>query len=119
MLTTLRQKPLTVAPGTTEATKAHIATLSERLRLVNRQVTEAHRQLDALTSALVGEESEPGQRCEQRDADILRSLPGVGRIVLATLLAEASQPLAARDYQLSGTCVGWRRSRGTAGSDPD
>jgi len=30
--------------------------------------------------------------------DILRSLPGVGRIVLATLLAEASQPLAERDY---------------------
>ncbi|WP_373562082.1 transposase, partial [Sphingobium sp. IP1] len=29
---------------------------------------------------------------------ILRSLPGVGRIVLATLLAEASDALQRRDY---------------------
>lgn len=106
VLTTLRQKPLTVAPGTTEAAKAHIATLAERLRLVNRQLKEAHRRLDALTSELVAEESEPGQKCEQRDVDILRSLPGVGRIVLAMLLAEASQPLAARDYQALRTLCG-------------
>jgi transposase len=98
VLTTLRQKPLTVAPGTTEAAKAHIATLVERLRLVNRQLKEAHRKLDHLTGELVAEEPEPGQNCEQREVDILRSLPGVGRIVLATLLTEASQPLAARDY---------------------
>ena len=43
-------------------------------------------------------ETEPGQLCEQRDAAILRSLPGVGRIVLATLLAEAHQAVQARDY---------------------
>jgi transposase len=30
---------------------------------------------------------------------ILRSLPGVGRKVLATMLAEASRPLADRDYR--------------------
>lgn len=98
VLATLRQKPLYVAAGTTEAAAAHIATLSERIRLVNRQLKDAHRKLDALTNALVGPEPEPGQKCEQRDVAILRSLPGVGRIVLATLLAEASQPLAERDY---------------------
>jgi transposase len=105
VLRTLRQKPLTVAPGTTEAATAHIASLAERLRLVNRQVKDAHRRLDDLTSALV-EESEPGQKCEQRDVEILRSLPGVGRIVLATLLAEASQPLGARDYHALRTLCG-------------
>jgi transposase len=33
-----------------------------------------------------------------RDAEILASLPGVGRIVLATLLAEAWEALQRRDY---------------------
>jgi len=99
VLTTLRQKPLSVAAGTTEAARAHIASLAARLRLVNRQLKDTHRKLDAIVDALgTKEDSEPGQRCEQRDVDILRSLPGVGRIVLATLLTEASQPLAERDY---------------------
>ena len=41
---------------------------------------------------------DPGQSTEQRDVQIILSLPGVGRIVAATLLAEASQPLAQQDY---------------------
>jgi hypothetical protein len=40
------------------------------------------------------EDAEPGQNQEQRDVTISRSLPGVARIVLATLLAEASEPCA-------------------------
>jgi transposase len=99
VLITLRQKPLAVAAGTTEAASAHIASLAARLRLVNRQLKDAHRKLDTIIDALgTKEDAEPGQACEQRDVDILRSLPGVGRIVLATLLTEASQPLAQRDY---------------------
>ncbi|MCC6903329.1 MAG: IS110 family transposase [Polyangiaceae bacterium] len=46
--------------------------------------------------------------------DVLRSLPGIGRIVLATLLAEASQPLAERNYHalraLSGVAPVTRNS---------
>ncbi len=46
--------------------------------------------------------------------EILSSLPGVGRIVLATLLAEAYDPLRRRDYQalrcLSGTAPVTKRS---------
>lgn len=107
VLETLRQKPLYVAPGTTEAATAHIASLAARLRLVNRQLRDAHQRLDSLTKALgSSNEADPGQANEQRDVDILRSLPGVGRIVLATLLAEASQPLAARDYHALRTLVG-------------
>ena len=45
---------------------------------------------------------------------ILRSLPGVGRTGLATLLVEASEPLRRRDYQvlrvLSGVAPVTRRS---------
>jgi len=95
----LRQKPLVVAPGTTEASCSHIRILAARLRLINAQLREAERRLDELCDKLEqAEESEPGQSCEQRDVAILRSLPGLGRIILATLLAEAWEPLQRRDY---------------------
>jgi transposase len=96
----LRRKPLTVAAGTTEAAVAHIRAVAARLKLVNRQIKDAHRRLDALCNALAGTAGDdpPGQAAEQRDVTILKSLPGVGRIVLATLLAEAWEPLRARDY---------------------
>jgi transposase len=98
VLEILRKPPLTVAAGTTEAARAHMVTLVARLRLINRQLTEAHHQLDALTARLAStEDAEPGQ-VTQRDAEILASLPGIGRIVLATLLAEATDALQRRDY---------------------
>lgn len=97
----LREPPLTVARGTTEAAVAHSQLVAARLRVVNQQLTLARQRLDKLCEALAmpdGRENEPGQSGEQRDVEILRSLPGVGRIVLATLLAEAAQPLRERDY---------------------
>src|SRR5258707_6102811 len=100
VLRILRQPALAVAPGTAEAAAAHIRALAERLKLVNRQIREAHRRLDGLCAKLSDgdRENAPGQDTEQRDVTILRSLPGVGRIVLATLLAEAAEPLRRRDY---------------------
>jgi len=98
VLDVLRKPPVQVAAGTIEAASAHIKTLIARIRLVDRQRKEAHRQLDALTARLIpAEEPEPGQR-QQHDVEILASLPGVGRIVLATLLAEAWEALQRRDY---------------------
>jgi transposase len=115
VLRILRQKPLAVAPGTAEAASAHIGTVAARLRLVNQQIKEAHRKLDELCTRLEAPtESASGQICEQRDVAILRSWPGIGRTVLATLLAEASEPLQRRDYHalrtLSGTAPVTRRS---------
>ena len=115
-LTRLRQKPLALAAGTTEAAVAHVRTVAERLKLVNRQIREAQRQLDALCRQVADSAGDDpsGQSGEQRDGAILRSLPGVGRIVLATLLAEAWEPLRARDYHalrtLSGVAPVTRRS---------
>ena len=48
----LHEKPLTVAPGVTEAASAHIRLLIKRLRLVNEQLKAAHRELDALCDRL-------------------------------------------------------------------
>ena len=98
VLDVLRKPPVQVAAGTTEAASAHIKTLIARIRLVNGQIKEAHRQLDTLTARLIpAEETGPGQT-KQHDVEILASLPGVGRIVLATLLAEAWDALQRRDY---------------------
>jgi transposase len=97
VLDRLRERPIVVAAGTAEATTAHIKTVAQRLALVNRQLRQAHHRLDRLTERL-GAETEPGHDAEQRDVTILASLPGIGRIVLATLLAEAFDPLQRRDY---------------------
>jgi transposase len=111
----LKQKPLSVAPGVVETATAHIRTLTARIRLVNHQLKAAHRKLDELCDQLIPpEENAPGQGCEQRDVVILRSMPGLGRIILAVLLAEAWQPLRRRDYHalrcLSGVAPVTRRS---------
>jgi transposase len=98
VLAILRQPPIQVAAGTSMAAVAHIATLIDRIRLINRQLKQANHQLDALTASLIpAQEIEPGQ-AKQHDVEILASLPGVGRIVLATLLAEAFDALQRRDY---------------------
>jgi transposase len=116
VLRILRQPALTVAPGTAEAASAHIRTVAERLKLVNRQLREAHRRLDGLCAKLAEGEGNkpPGQEPEQHDVTILRSLPGIGRIVLTTLLAEAPEPVRRRDYHalrtLSGVAPVTRRS---------
>jgi transposase len=98
VLRRMRQPAVTVAPGTVAAATAHLGVLVARLRLLTRELTKCHHRLDALCAELAGPADAEDPRREQRDVTILRSLPGVGRIVLATLLAEASQPLRARDY---------------------
>jgi len=103
VLRVLRSPALSVAPGTTEAASAHIRTLAARARLINIQIKEAQRRLDELCGAI---EAAPGQICEQRDVAILRSLPGLGRITLATLLAEACEPVRLRDYHILRSLTG-------------
>jgi transposase len=107
VLEILRQAPLPVASGTTEAAVAHLRALAERLLLVNRQRRDVVRQLDRLQDAIAAAaENEPGQICGQRDMAILRSLTGLGRIIIATLLAEASETLRQRDYHVLRACSG-------------
>lgn len=115
VLSVLRQQPLTVAAGTVDAATAHIQSLLARLRLINQQAKEAEQRLDQLCAAIeAAAETTPGQICEQRDVAILRSCPGLGRIAIATLLAEAWEPLQRRDYHalrtLSGVAPVTRRS---------
>lgn len=114
VLACLRRPAIAVAPGTTEAATAHLALLAKQLDLVNRQIAEANARLDRLTERLAATHVSAGQPAEQHDVTILQSSPGVGRIVLATLLAEASHPLQHRDYHalrcLAGAAPVTRRS---------
>jgi transposase len=98
ILAELRTPPLQVAPGAADAASSHIALLIPRLRLVRTQRRHCQERLEALLQALGTREPEAGQQNEHRDVTILRSMAGVGRMVTATMLAEASQALADRDY---------------------
>ncbi len=114
LLAILRQPHILVARGTAEAAQAHIALLVDSIRLINRQITQANHQLDTLPNRLADDEdAEPGQ-IEQRDVVILTSLPGLGRMNRATLLAEATDALQRRDYPglrvLTGVAPVTRRS---------
>jgi transposase len=92
VLATLRRPPLPVMPGTVEAAQAHVRILLPQLQLLAQQATECAQHVAHLLEGLQGEP------VEHRDVAILRSLPGVGRVVAATMLAEASRLLAHRDY---------------------
>jgi transposase len=120
VLAVLRKPSLTVADGVAEAGATHVRSIIPRLRLLHTQISETEKQIEQqlnLWSKLdAGESSAPDagsatngndpsatngndpSRCEQPDEVILRSLPGVGPITLAVLLAEVREPLDRRDY---------------------
>jgi transposase len=91
----LRREPLRAAPGVREASTRHVQQLLPRLELADEQRRESLAAMEKLLDRIDDE----GERKEHRDARILRSLPGVGTIVCATMLAEAWEPLADRDYR--------------------
>jgi transposase len=86
------------APGVVEATAAQIHLILPRLEVVHTQQLACGRQLEQLLQQLRDRPREADQRGEHRDIAILESLPGVGRKVAVTMLAEAAEPLAQRDY---------------------
>lgn len=86
------------APGIVEATEAQIHLILPRLEVVHTQQLACGRQLEQLLQQLRDRPREADQRGEHRDIAILESLPGVGRKVAVTMLAEAAEPLAHRDY---------------------
>ena len=101
--TELKTAPLFVAPGVAEATCAHIALLLPRMELLMAQLKLCSK---AIQTALNERMSEQEQRREHRDVEIILSLPGIGRVVAATMLAEAPQLLAQRNYHALRTLGG-------------
>jgi transposase len=102
VLAALRVPALAVAPGTPEAAGQHLRLLLARLRLVAMQRDACARASTALLTALDTPPDPPAPTAEgtarPSDVRILRSLPGVGRIVAATLLSDAAVALHERNY---------------------
>jgi transposase len=108
LMAILRAPALQVSQATVNAASAHVLSLLRSIRLAIAQLKEAKSEIDRrLTTLAQPEEDTPGQTL-QRDVAILRSLPGSGRMVLATLLTEAPQAVRERDYH------GLRRYAGAA-----
>jgi transposase len=114
VLRILRQPAIKVPASVAEAACVHMRSLIVRLRVVNDELTSAERKLDEFCSEIGETGPASGQGIEPQDVTILKSLPGIGRVNLATLLAEASGPLSRRDYQglrtLSGVAPVTKRS---------
>jgi transposase len=96
VLEQLRQPALRLAPGAAEAASEHVQMLLPRLRLLQQQRDATGRRIRQILDELSTPEC---QGREHRDAEILLSLPGIGPVIAATMLAEASQPLRDREYQ--------------------
>ena len=97
--TALRQPRLTVAAGRGgrrgDPDRGGDAADDPRAPAAARQPNA--RSIASWSSSATAEPAD-GEPREHRDVEILRSLPGVGRMVTATMLTEAAGPLADRDY---------------------
>lgn len=91
----LQSPGFTLAPGAAEAAAEHALLLLPRLRLVHQLRAEVAQRIQAVLDELASPEGDPDKH---RDVTLLLSLPGIGRVIAATMLAEAAQPLAERDY---------------------
>ena len=75
--------------------------LARRLSFLRGQLKEVQGRTNELLDKLTGTPEDDGEfEGEHRDAQILLSMPGVGRLVASTMLTEGSQPLKQRDYQV-------------------
>lgn len=98
VLAALQVPTFYLAPGVVEATREAVELLLPRIRVVAAQLKRCGARQEELLAVLrerPASEAEPG---EHRDVEILESLPGVGRMVTVTMLVDATQPLATRDY---------------------
>jgi hypothetical protein len=99
LLAHLRQTSVTVAPGVADACVVHCQLILARLRLAAAQMKDAMKQLERLCSAVAELPSVKDTAVTMhRDPDILRSLPGVGRIMLG--LPPTQTKTAAEDLPL-------------------
>jgi transposase len=98
VLNALQTQPLPLAPGTAESAAEICLLLITRLKVLYTQKAELVKRIETLLDQLASSTPAGSDEREYADATVLRSLPGVGRVVAATMLAEASQALEERDY---------------------
>jgi transposase len=99
VLAVVQAETVHVADGTVEAVAAHVALLLPRLQLVHAQRRQCAKDLEALLDTLSDDEPSNGADTTGplSDVTIVRSVPGVGRVIASTLFAEAGAVLRLRD----------------------
>lgn len=98
VLEILRMPALQVAPGTLKAVSSHIGLLVSQLRVTHEQRQHCTKQMEKQLKQLGALRKGANKDITHySDAAILSSLPGVGTIVLATLLSQASEAIRLRD----------------------
>ena len=101
LLDQLRAEPIAASPGAMEAAAGHAEILRPLLDTVCSQLADADRRLERMTRELEAEvcREDDDETPKPSDAAILRSLPGIGTVGLATLLCEADESLERRDCE--------------------
>jgi len=107
--TVVRAADFIPAPGVVAGVHVRLDGLIEQVRVTSAQRQRCQKDIDRVLDAITAAPPAEGEPREHRDVEILRSLPGVGRMVTATMLTEAARPLADRDYHTL---------RATAGTAP-
>ncbi len=74
------------------------------MKVADRQIKDAEASVDEVIDSLASRQS----GCEEKpgDIEVLRSIPGVGRVTLSTFLAEAWDLIRRRDYRALRCLVG-------------
>jgi transposase len=86
-----------VSDATVAASVEVIRRLIPQLKLMHTHRRECGQRIEALLKALEAPTGEAEGKDQHSDAAILRSLPGVGRIVLARMLTEGAEAIRLRD----------------------
>ena len=99
VLKVLRSQEIALGEATVLSRVAHIVTIVERMKVVDRQLSETGSLIEDTINIMASREDDrSGEEAKPGDIEILRSIPGVGMIVLGTLLGEAYELLCRRDY---------------------
>ena len=108
----LRGEKMNISKATIESCVWHIKSIVERMNVVNRQIGEIKDSIKKMIESMDSELKAEGEG--PTDIEILRSIPGVGDIVLTTLIAEGWDLIRRRDRRalrcLGGTAPITRQS---------
>ncbi|MYE61645.1 MAG: IS110 family transposase [Candidatus Dadabacteria bacterium] len=112
VLRVLHDKKIELNDATTESCVWHIRKIIERMKVIDRQIKETEDSIKQIVETMNLKLKTEGQG--PTDIEILISIPGVGHVVLATLIAEAWDLIRRRDREalrcLGGTAPVTRQS---------
>ena len=76
----------------------HVRLLLPLLRLLHQQRKNIADRIEALLDVMAKPDQGGSESPATTDVSLLLSIPGVGRVISATMIAEGADPLAQRDY---------------------